>query len=135
MKQGGAGSNKLNKVQKEFVLRCLALGFSLTDTAAFVADEFDIEIRRQSVHYYAQKYPAKIAELHDELAADMLKIPLASKVVRVATLDRLARRAMQKDEFAEARATMKQIAEEVGDIVERKEVTVRGHEAALEELV
>lgn len=112
---------KLTDVQREFILRCLALGFGLQDTADFVKDEFDVDVSRQNVAYYQENHGERIEELRQELAADIERIPFANKVRRLAYLDRIAQKQYRRRQYPEFRATLKQIAEEVGAIVHKHE--------------
>jgi len=118
--------HKLNDVQKEFVLRCLACGFYPKDVADFVKDEFDIRIKPSDVSYYQKRYEDRIAELREEIAGDLQKIPLAKKLKRTAFLERLATKLYRQRDYKGCAGVLKQIAEEVGGIVQKHEVTGMG---------
>jgi hypothetical protein len=124
---------KLNEIQKEFILRCLACGFGYQETVDFVKDEFGISITRQNVKYYADNYPQRIKDLHEELSENIEQIPFANKMTRVAHLDRVARKLLNRKNWPEFRAVLRQIAEETGGIVQKHEHTIT-HEDALAEL-
>jgi hypothetical protein len=116
-------NHKLNGVHKAFILRCLALGFGPQDVVDFVEDEFDIKLDRSNIAYYKREYPDEIIALKEELTKDIELIPFARKLDRVAYLDRAARRLFKRRNWSEFRATLKQIAEETGGIVQRTELT------------
>ena len=114
---------KLNGIHKDFVLRCLACGFQLQEVVDCVKDEFDIEVTRQNIHYYLKTYPDKVEALRHVLAENIEQIPFAKKLTRVAYLDRMAKRQWRRRQYGEVRATLKQIAEEVGGLVQKHELT------------
>lgn len=104
---------KLTRAHKQFILRCLAVGLGPQDVADAVKDEFDIEITRQNVDYYIDKYPEEIEQLRKKIAADIEQVPFARKMVRVGHLDRIAKKMYKRKNWAEFRATCRQIADEM----------------------
>jgi hypothetical protein len=99
------------------------LGFGPQDVADFVQDEFGIKIGRSNVAYYQKQYAEQIEQLHEEIAKDIEQIPFAQKKRRVAYLDRVAMKHYRRRQYSDFRATIKQIAEETGDLVQKHEIT------------
>lgn len=126
MSKRGDTRKKLNDVEKEFILRCLACGFTLQDTADFCKDQFRKEITWQNVQYYERHYKEQIRALRDELAEDILREPLARKEVRVNLLSRIAMKQFRRRQFQECTRTLRQIAEETGAITQKVDLTSKG---------
>lgn len=104
---------KLNEIQRGFVKRCLASGFGPCVTAEFVKDEFGVEISPQNVDYYRRQYTDEIAALREQLSRDILAIPFANKLNRVALLDKLVGKHLKSRRWTELRAVLKELREEV----------------------
>lgn len=118
------GTNrKLNDGHREFILRCLACSMSYGDVVDAVKEELGIVVTRQNIKYYSDSYSNEIDEMRESLAEDLSRIPFARKERRVAYLDRVASRQFSKRQYGEFRATLKQIAEETGEIVQKMEHT------------
>ncbi|MEN6581680.1 MAG: DUF2280 domain-containing protein [Armatimonadota bacterium] len=107
---------KLTDVQQEFVLRRLACGFGYQDTVNSIKEEFGISVSANAIRYYGLEYKDEIAALRKELTEDISRIPFANKLNRIAHLDVIAKRTYDRRNYPECRATLRQIAEETGEI-------------------
>jgi hypothetical protein len=111
-------------IEKECVWQWLALGFGPQQIVDFVSEDFGKKCTRQTIHDHLKNHAEKIAKLREEIKANLDCIPFARKEQRVAYLDRLAHRQFKKrGQEAEFRATLKQIAEEMGALVQKHELT------------
>jgi hypothetical protein len=91
--------------------------------------DYGIDIRRQSIEYYdptkhaGRARPEKRATLFREMRARLLEgkagIGLASRILRLIALDRMARDQIVASNTREARALLEQIANEVHGIAHR----------------
>jgi hypothetical protein len=115
--------HKLDEIQQEFIIRCLACGFNLQKTADLVKEEYEVTVTRQNVMWYRQHHDERIAELREELSKDLTNIPFANKLTRVAHLNSVANDLLKRRQYKDFAAILKQIAEETGGIVQKHEHT------------
>lgn len=121
-----AKKQTLSDEVKTFIVMQLASFDPPSVVAESVKQEFGITVSRQVVSTYdpATKSGARLGErwkvLFERARKDFREstddIPLASKAVRVRTLNRMAMKAVEKNNAPLAASLMKQIAEEMGDV-------------------
>jgi hypothetical protein len=121
-----ARPQKLSDEVKAFIVTNLASFEPPSAVVALVKDEFGLTVSRQSVSAYdpstkqGRELSAKWKSLFERARKDFKEstddIPLASKAVRVRTLNRMAMKAVEKNNAPLAASLMKQIAEEMGDV-------------------
>lgn len=121
---------KLTEAQKVEVVLRLAGYDSPPAIARSLKEELGIEIRAASIAFYdptthrGRKCPKRWATLFHETRAKIIAglsdVGAASKMVRVRWLDQMARGQMAANNTAEARALIRQAAEEMGEGVTHK---------------
>lgn len=112
-------------LEREQILQWLALGFHPTQIVEFVKEDFGKKCSRQNIHQYLENHEERIKELRQEIARNLETIPFARKEVRVANLDRMARKLQGRRQYRDCAALLKQIAEETGQLVQKHEHTGR----------
>ena len=122
--------SKLTEAQKVDVVLRLAGYDSRAAIARSLKEEFGIEIRASSIAFYdpttprrkacPQRWAALFHETRAKIIAGLSDIGAANKMVRVRWLDQMARRQMAADNSAEARALIRQVAEEMGEGVRHR---------------
>lgn len=130
MRKGG-----LAEPVKVAIVRALAAWDSPSVVARAVNEEFGLQLSRQAVERYdptkaaGAALSAKLRELFHEarqaLVEETSKVGAANKAVRVRRLERMADRAEAMGNTAEARACLRQIAEEEGGLLTNARI-VRG---------
>ena len=121
---------KLNDALRTYVVMRLAGYDSPSEIVRSLKDDFGIDIRVSSIEgydptgYRAERCPERWAMLFHETRARIIAgqadIGAAHKMVRVRWLDQMARRQMVMQNSAEARALLKQVAEEMGQLAEQR---------------
>jgi|ERR1043166_3246459 hypothetical protein len=121
----GKHLSKLTEAQKVDVVLRLAGYDSPPAIARSLKEEFDITIAVSSIAFYdptsshGGRCPERWATLFHETRAKILAglsdVGATNKMVRVRWLDQMARREMAEDNSAEARALLKQVAEEMSE--------------------
>ena len=126
----GNRPSKLTEAQKVDVVLRLAGYDSPAAIARSLKEEFGIEIRASSIAFYdpttprgkacPQRWAALFHETRAKIIAGLSDIGAANKMVRVRWLDQMARSQMAADNSAEARALIRQAAEEMGEGVRHR---------------
>ncbi|WP_414461806.1 DUF2280 domain-containing protein [Hyphomicrobium sp. DY-1] len=121
-----AKQRQLSDEVKAFIVMNLAAFEPPSVVIDLVKQEFGIVVSKQSVSGYdpktktGQRMSAKWKVLFEKARKDFKEstddIPLASKAVRVRTLNRMAMAAVEKKNPVLAASLMKQIAEEMGEV-------------------
>jgi hypothetical protein len=121
----GNGASKLTQAQKVDVVLRLAGYDSASAIARSLKEEFGITISPASISFYdptpyrGRQCPERWATLFHETRAKIIAglsdVGAAHKMVRVRWLDQMARNEMATNNSAEARALIRQAAEEMGD--------------------
>lgn len=109
----------LTDEQKNFILRCLACGFSYSVMVEEFALAFERKLPVKSViSGYRTRYKAEIERMRDEWEDDLKSsgIPFARKLERVAALSRYAGIEDRRKRYSEAARHLRAIAEEIGDL-------------------
>jgi hypothetical protein len=113
------------------VVRRLAGFEQPREIAKAMKEEFGIEITPQAIAFYdptryaLKRCPKRWAALFWELREEVVKgnpdVGVAHRTVRLRWLDRMARVQMEKGNTAEARALMKQAADEISQMIEQRD--------------
>lgn len=121
-----AKPQKLSDEVKTFIVTNLAAFEPPSVVVEMVKVEFGLTVSRQSVSAYdpttkagkqlSDKWKSLFERARKDFRDSTDDIPLASKAVRVRTLNRLAMSAVEKKNAVLAASLMKQIAEEMGDV-------------------
>jgi hypothetical protein len=121
----GNRPSKLTEAQKVDVVLRLAGYDNPTAIARSLKEEFAIDIAVSSIAFYdpttyrGRNCPKRWATLFHETRAKIIAglsdVGAANKMVRVRWLDQMARSQMAANDSAEARALIKQAAEEMGE--------------------
>jgi hypothetical protein len=120
------GAWKLTKDQKVDVVVRLACYDSPSAIVKSLKEDFGIEIARQAIERYnpllryggrrcSEQWATLFYETRRKLVEGMADIGAAHKMVRIRWLDQMVRREMTGGHTAEARALLKQVAEEMGE--------------------
>ena len=125
--QNGGSMPALTDEIKEFIVKGLACYDSPTFVAEAVKANFGIEISRQQVHVYdpnsSQPPAQRWCDLHAATRAAFLRegaeIGIASKMVRLRRLDRLANRC-ERNSVALSLICLQQAAKECGGLYENR---------------
>jgi hypothetical protein len=127
---------KLSEETQTFIVQRLAMFDSPSKVAALVKEEFAIEVSRQQVESYnplrlgkkpAEKWIAVHAETRKKYLEDVASTPASAKAVRIAQLEKLALRMIDKGDeqrgpivakqcYDAAASYYEQIAKEVGEV-------------------
>ena len=126
----GSRPSKLTEAQKVEVVLRLAGYDSAPAIARSLKEEFGINIRAGSISLYdptshkGRQCPKRWATLFHEtrakIVAGLSDIGVANKMVRVRWLDQMARSQMAANNTPEARALIRQAAEEMGEGVRHR---------------
>jgi len=122
---------KLTKKEKEQVIRWLSEFYTYIQVVDLVREHFAKAVTRQTIEYYAKKYAEIIEAKRLEFLTNLERIPEANKAVRI---DRLAKLCRKLEKYLypgkgwiqiskEYRDTLRQIAEEMGQIEEKMKIT------------
>jgi len=122
--------SKLTEAQKVDVVLRLAGYDSPTAIARSLKEEFGITIAAQSIAFYdpttrkgkacPQRWATLFHETRAKIIAGLSDIGAANKMVRVRWLDQMARSQMAAENSTEARALIRQAAEEMGEGVRHR---------------
>jgi len=132
-----ARNENLTDEVKEFIVCALASFDGVSRVAAAVKEEFGIEMSVQNVQNYdptktqGRKLSSKLTILfHNarrEFIDDTSKIPISHRATRLRTLQRMAEKAEEKNQFALVASLNKQAAEEMGNaFTNRREISGPG---------
>jgi hypothetical protein len=130
MKTAADTTPKLTRAQKADVVRRLAAYDSPGAIAKSLKQDYGIEITRQAIAFYdptrysARRRPKRWADLFRETRAEIIAgkadAGAAHRLVRVRRLDQMACDQMDKGNAAEARALLKQAADEMSRMAEER---------------
>jgi len=122
----------LNKEIKLFIVQSLACHDTPSQVAEAVNEEFGVKIERQNVMRYD---PTKISgktlakELVEVFHAtrkafleESLEIPIASKIFRLRSLQRMHDYYVSRKNFVQAQSVLEQAAKEVGNVFTNKQL-------------
>lgn len=128
---------------KRFIVERLACYDTPKQVADAVREAFAVEVDRRQVERYdaerpgkkpGEKWCATFKATRERFLEETSAIGITHKAVRLRWLHQLATRAMEKGNAPEARAAMRQAAEDVGGVyTNKRDVTVR--EKSLEEVL
>lgn len=123
--------HKLTRAQKADVVRRLAAYESPNAIARAMKEELGIEITPQAIAFYdPTRYSGKACPRHwavlfrkvrAEIIASRPDVGVAHHAVRLRWLDAMAHAAMDKGNSAEARALLKQAADEISRMMEQRD--------------
>lgn len=120
-----SGKNKLDLTQKNTVLRWIAVGNTSKEVAKLVEDKYGIDISRQAIDHYKNNYKDEIYEIRKGMNQTIKRdIGIANKSVRIRKLKKAANMALSAGNITEFRLTLKQVAEELGEM--ENSVIVKG---------
>ena len=121
---------KLTEDLKPYIVVRLACYDSMSAIAKSLREDHGIEITRQAIERYnplryagrrcSEQWATLFFETRRKLVEGRADIGVAHKMVRVRWLDQMAHREMTEGNTAEARALLKQAAEEMNDGVARR---------------
>jgi hypothetical protein len=117
------GRHLFTEIEKECILQWLALGFTPQQIVDFVKDDFGKSCSRQNIHEYQKNHAERIGKLREEIKGNLEAIPFTRKEVRIANLDRVARKLLIRRNYRDFATILKQIAEETGQLVQKHEHT------------
>jgi hypothetical protein len=128
--------HKLSSEAQEDVLRWLAEGRRNTDIVGRLQREHGVEVTRQAVDYYRNAFADRIDAAREEALQRAAQQGMANRLVRIAVLERNLDRLTKAtetfddpDEYirlnSELRQSLSALRDELGDLVERHEVTVQ----------
>jgi hypothetical protein len=123
--------SRLTHAQRRYVVQRLARFQTPTEVVKAVKEEFGLEVSRQAVHQYDPAHNARLAEewrtLHAEERARFLnsldEIGPTHRTFRVSELAGFYRRAKARGNDRGAAEFLKQIAQEMGDVFKRYDVS------------
>lgn len=128
--------HKLTAEAQEDVLRWLAEGRRNTDIVGRLQREHGVEVTRQAVDYYRNAFADRIDAAREDALQRAAQQGMANRLVRIAVLERNLDRLTkatetfdEPDEYirlnSELRQSLSALRDELGDLVERHEVTVQ----------
>jgi hypothetical protein len=126
--QDGEPMSALTDEIKEFIVKRLACYDTPSQVVQAVNVHFEVTVSRQQVHRYdpdcsdppAQRWKDLHAETRQALLREVAEIGVAQKAVRLAMLDRMARRMMADNQIDRTLSCLAQAAKECGGIYENR---------------
>jgi hypothetical protein len=130
--QNGEPMSTLTDDIKEFIVRRLACCDTPSEVVDAVNVNFGVTVSRQQVHRYdpncsdppAQRWRDLYAATRQVWLREVAEIGIAQKAVRLAMLDRMARRAMSSHRMDRTLSCLEQAAKECGGIYENRRPVV-----------
>ncbi|WHP05778.1 MULTISPECIES: DUF2280 domain-containing protein [Acinetobacter] len=124
----------LTDEHKLFIVQALACHDTPSQVVAAVKDEFKITVTRQQVESYnctraagkntAQKWAAIFNKTREDFEAEISKIPVALRAVRLRRLQRYVDMAEQSGNLVLAAQLLEQIAKEQGGMYDNRRIHV-----------
>lgn len=122
----------LNEEVKLYIVQCLACYDTPSTVAYAVAEEFGITVDRSQVGKYdptkvngkdvSKKLKAVFEATRKAFLDETIQIPIASKVYRLRSLQRMHDYYVAKKNFVQAQAILEQAAKEVGNVFTNKQL-------------
>jgi hypothetical protein len=130
--QNGEPMSTLTDELKEFIVKRLACDDTPSQVVEAVYVNFEITVSRQQVHRYdpncaqppAQRWRELYAATRQAWLREVAEIGIAQKAVRLAMLDRMARRMMANNRIDRTLACLEQAAKECGGMYENRRPVV-----------
>jgi len=130
--QDGEAMSTLTDDIKEFIVKRLACYDTPSEVVEAVNVSFGVTVSRQQVHRYdpncsdppAQRWRDLHAATRQAFLREVAEIGIAQKAVRLAMLDRMARRAMANHRMDRTLSCLEQAAKECGGIYENRRPVV-----------